>query len=141
MLVRDILRTKGAQVLTTTPQASLADVIDMMVKHNCGSLVVCEEGKMVGIISERDVLRALATRPSSLEAVSVESRMTRSVITTSPDDSVTDLMGRMSEHRIRHVPVIHDGQLAGLISIGDAVKAQHDQLRLENHYLLSYIQS
>jgi CBS domain-containing protein len=141
MLLSDILGTKGRQVHSCSPDDSLADVVDLMVGHNVGSLLVLTGGEMVGIITERDILRASAATRGPLEFVKVHERMTRCPIVASPHDNLTDVMGVMTERRIRHLPVVEQGQLVGIISIGDLVKAQHDELCRENHYLKSYIQS
>jgi CBS domain-containing protein len=137
----DILQAKGTNVFTIGPRATLADVVSAMVEHNCGSLVVCELDKVVGIISERDILRACATRDRPLSDVRVEERMTRNVITGSANDKISDVMGWMTEMRIRHLPVLEKGKLAGMVSIGDIVKAEHSLLSVENQYLKHYIQS
>jgi CBS domain-containing protein len=139
MLVREILSDKGRNVYTCSPNDSLADVVDLLVGYNCGSLVVSERGEMIGIITERDILRACAMTRQSLEVLTVRDRMTRCPVTATLDDEIADTMGAMTEHRIRHLPVIEGGRLAGLISIGDVVKAQHNELCRENHYLKSYI--
>jgi CBS domain-containing protein len=141
MLVRDILSDKGKLVHTCEPDDSLADVVDLLVGHNIGSLVVLHDGEMVGIITERDILRACAATRGPLEFLKVRERMTRCPVVASPHDEVADVMCLMTERRIRHVPVVERGQLVGLISIGDTVKAQHDELCRENYYLKSYIQS
>lgn len=141
MLLSEILGVKGRLVHTCGPDDVLADVIDLLVGHNIGSLVVLDAGDMVGIITERDILRASATARGALDFVKVSQRMTRCPIVASPHDEATDVMGVMTERRIRHLPVFERGQLVGIISIGDLVKAQHDELRRENHYLKSYIQS
>ena len=141
MELREILGTKGRTVHTCSPNDSLIDVVDLLVGHNIGSLVVCQDGEMVGIITERDILRASASTRGPLESVRVHQRMTRCPIVASPHDDLTEVMGVMTEHRIRHLPVIERGELVGIISIGDLVKAQHDELSRENHYLKSYIQS
>jgi CBS domain-containing protein len=138
MLVREILNNKGHDVHTCSPEDTLADVVDLLVGHNCGSLVVCEGEEMVGIITERDILRACTTR-GALQALRVADRMTRCPVTASPEDDVADAMGVMTERRIRHLPVVEQGRLVGIISIGDLVKAQYDELCRENHYLKSYI--
>ena len=139
MLVREILGDKGHTVYCCSPNDSLADVVELLVGHNCGSLVVCDKGEMVGIITERDILRACALTRQSLEVLSVRDRMTRCPVTATLDDEIADTMGAMTEHRIRHLPVIDGGRLVGVISIGDVVKAQHNELCRENHYLKSYI--
>jgi CBS domain-containing protein len=144
MKLLEILNNKGSTVYTITPDESLEDVVQTLVRNRCGSLVVCVpagalEGHLVGIITERDILRATAAHLGPLENVKVADVMTRDVITCSPNDGVEDVMGLMTTNRIRHLPVVEEGRLVGLVSIGDVVKAQHDQLTLENHYLKSYI--
>lgn len=141
MKLSDILRTKGNSVLTIGPRATLADVVSTMVEHNCGSLVVCDGDVLVGIITERDILRACASQPRLLHEILVEERMTRQVITGLASDPISGVMGLMTERRIRHLPVLEEGKLAGLISIGDIVKAEHSTLSVENQYLKHYIQS
>jgi len=141
MLVRDVLSDKGRLVHTCTPDDTLADVADLLVGHNIGSLVVMQDDEMVGIITERDILRACAATRGPLEFLRARERMTRCPVVASPDDELADIMCVMTERRIRHVPVVERGKLVGIISIGDTVKAQHDELCRENHYLKSYIQS
>lgn len=141
MQLREILTAKGSNVLTIEPTASLADVVEKLVENRCGSLVVCDGETMVGIISERDILIAVAQVSEPLNAVMVHGRMTTDVVTGVPEDTVSEIMGLMTEKRVRHLPILDDGKLAGLISIGDIVKAQHHQLTVENHYLKNYIQS
>ncbi len=147
MTLRDILLAKGNDVQTIGPEATLEEVVQKLVRVNCGSLVVCERAgagdrdRMVGIITERDILRACAKysgRP--MASLRVADVMTRDVATGTPADSVEETMGLMTEQRIRHLPIIEDGRLAGLVSIGDVVKLQHQRLSMENHYLKSYIQ-
>lgn len=148
MKLQEILRSKGSHVYSIRPDATLADAVQALVQHNCGSLVVCEPDAskhnglgMVGIITERDILRACAARLGPLDALGVGDTMTTRVVTASPADSVEDTMGLMTEKRIRHLPVVEAGELAGMISIGDVVKAQHHLMAVENYYLKSYIQS
>ena len=140
MKLFDILKTKGAQVYTISPDVSLADVVATLVQHNCGSLVVCDGEEMVGIITERDILKACAGGQGDLAQVPVRAQMSVNLTTGSPDDDVSHTMGIMTKKRIRHLPILQDGKLAGMISIGDVVKAQHAQLSMENHYLKEYIQ-
>ena len=137
----DILNQKGRAVYTASPRASLAEAVQLMVEQNCGSLVICQNDSMVGILSERDILRAIANAGRPLQDVSIEERMTRNVVTGLPSDDLNKIMGVMTAHRIRHLPVLDGGRVIGLISIGDIVKAQHEQLAVENHFLMSYIQS
>ena len=141
MLLKDILNVKGRDVVTISPTATLADVVQTLARNHCGALVVCDDSSMVGIISERDILRFLAATNTALEKTPVQSCMTSEVITGAPDDDVNEVMGLMTTSRIRHLPIIEAGKLAGIISIGDIVKAQHDYLTMENHYLKNYIQS
>ncbi len=141
MKLKTILDAKGNQVFTIPPHASLADVVQSLLEHNCGSLVVCDEDRLVGIITERDILKACASTTEPLAAMRVEDRMTRDVVTGTPADKISDVMGVMTEKRIRHLPVLVDGCLVGMVSIGDVVKAERAHTSMENHYLKSYIQS
>lgn len=141
MTIRTILQTKGNQVFTTEPQEKLAVVVKQLVYHRCGSLLVCRGEELVGIITERDILRASATEGYNLETTTVAELMTTDLVTGTLDDSISETMGLLTERRIRHLPILEDGKLAGMISIGDVVKAQYAKLSIENHYLKSYIQS
>ncbi|HEV3340738.1 MAG TPA: CBS domain-containing protein [Pirellulales bacterium] len=148
MNLQEILRRKGSQVHSISPDATLDDVVQKLVDCNCGSLVVSEQpsdgrgrSRLIGIVTERDILRACASRRGSLDQIKVRDAMSQDLITGSPNDSIEDTMGLMTERRIRHLPILVDDQLAGLISIGDVVKAHHDEVAMENHYLKSYIQS
>lgn len=150
MNLYEILNAKGRVVHTIGWNATLEDVVQTLVRHNCGSLVVCDAapsnsdersyGRMVGIITERDILKACATHKAPLSVLKAADAMTSDVVTGSPNDSVEATMGLMTELRIRHLPVVEDGQLQGLVSIGDVVKMQYDRLTMENHYLKSYLQ-
>ena len=144
MFLRDILNAKGTVVHTIDAEASLEDVVQTLVRHNCGSLVVFEKSssrRMVGIVTERDILRACAAHKAALSQLRVADAMSPNLVVGSPGDSVEDTMGLMTDKRIRHLPVVEDDQLLGLVSIGDVVKMQHDRLTMENHYLKSYLQS
>ena len=141
MKLMEILSRKGSTVYSIHPDATLADLADAMVAHNCGSLVVLHEGRMVGIITERDFLKSYVTTRKDLSQLQVGDFMSTDVTTGSPDDSVSETMGLLTKKRIRHLPIVdRDGDLVGMISIGDVVKAQHDQLSIENHFMKSYIQ-
>lgn len=139
MKLRDILKGKGKQVHSISPDRTLDDVVAKLVQNNCGALVVLDAEHMVGIISERDVLKACAELRQPMEAA-VNTRMTRELITATPDDKVEYVMGLLTHHRIRHLPVLEGGALAGVISIGDIVKAQYEELSNENLFLKQYIQ-
>jgi CBS domain-containing protein len=147
MTLREILNVKGSEVYTLDESATLDDVVQKLVKCNCGSLVIMGQapeggrGRMVGIVTERDILRACAARRGPLERTPVAEAMTHDVITAAPSDSIEQTMQLMTERRLRHLPVVEQGELVGLISIGDLVKAHHEQCVLENHYLKTYIQS
>lgn len=140
MILQDILRVKGSDVYSTTSQTKLSEVVDQLVQCNCGSLIVIDDGRMVGIVTERDILRACSKQAGALDEVTVLQYMSTDLLTGRPDDALEKVMGLMTENRVRHMPVLDDGELVGVISIGDVVKAQHDQLSLENHYLKNYIQ-
>jgi CBS domain-containing protein len=147
MFIEDILREKGSRVFSIQPDATLDDVVQALVRHNCGSLLVCRENDrcdgpdLVGIITERDILRSCAKHRCPLGELKVSDFMTRNVVTGSPRDDVEHIMGLMTEKRVRHLPILDEGRLLGLISIGDVVKFQHQQMAVENHYLKTYIQS
>lgn len=145
VLLKEILRTKGSHVYTIHPDASLQDVVEELVQHNIGALVVChrdpEDGeKILGIITERDILRRCAYATVPLSEVRVAEVMSRNLITAHPEETVEQALHRMTIHRVRHLPVVHEGQLVGIISIGDAVKAQLDHLIIENRFMKDYIQ-
>lgn len=143
MTLHEILSRKGSEVYCINPDATLDHTVCRLVEKNCGSLVVRDKNNsqpMIGIITERDILRACCAEGRAYGNVKVSDVMTRDVVTGSPSDSVNDTMGLMTRKRIRHLPVVESGMLVGMISIGDIVKAQSDRLQLENHCLKSYIQ-
>jgi CBS domain-containing protein len=146
MRLQDILAVKGTTVFTTSPDVSLAEVVRQMVEHNIGSMLVCQRDvtlgeRLVGIVTERDMLRCFAAGKCDLKELKVVDVMTTKLITARPADSVTDLMGVMTTHRIRHVPIMSGELLVGMVSIGDLLKAQHDHLVVENQFMRDYIQS
>jgi CBS domain-containing protein len=141
MNVQSILGTKGFDVATVGQEASLADAAARLRDRGVGALVVSDDGHHIdGIVSERDVVRALAAHGAGALGRTVGSVMSTTVVTCVADDSVEDLMSSMTERRIRHLPVV-DGQglLAGIVSIGDVVKARLSQLQVENDALTEYI--
>jgi CBS domain-containing protein len=139
MRIRQILAGKGNEVYTIGPRDTLATVVDRMVEKRCGSLVVTEGTQVLGIITERDILRITAARLGELDSLEVAQHMSRELTVGGPEDSVEQVMGVLTNRRIRHLPVLEEGRLIGIISIGDVVKAQHDALSVENHYLRSYL--
>jgi CBS domain-containing protein len=141
MLLRDVLEKKSKQVHTISPTASLDEVVQELVRMNIGSLLVRDfpGGPILGIITERDILRALANR-TPLEQLRVGACMSHELITVQPEDDITVAMGLMTTHRVRHVPVVDEGKLYGIVSIGDVVMAHHAELVLENDMMHRYIQ-
>lgn len=143
MHVQHILKVKGTAVATIDPEATLGDATASLRDHGVGALVVSRDGRtIVGIVSERDVVRALAAHGASTLGHDVASAMSTTVTTCRGQDTVDELMEMMTELRVRHVPVVGDlGYLEGIISIGDVVKARVGQLELENNQLHDYIQA
>ncbi len=142
MLLREILEQKGNEVFATFGHASAADVVSELVRRRIGSLLVRDvsNGAILGIVTERDILRAVAANQVPLSELKVTECMSSHLITVQPDDDVTVAMGLMTTHRIRHLPVIQGGELCGMVSIGDVVKAQHEELEMDNFHMRSYIQ-
>jgi CBS domain-containing protein len=142
MNVETILRTKGRAVATIRADASVADCVRELKSRGIGALVVSSDGNHVdGIISERDVVHALADHGGGLLTLKIDALMTRRVLTCTPDDTVGDLMERMTERRIRHLPVVRDGILCGLVSIGDLVKNRLEEVVSEADSLRTFIAS
>jgi CBS domain-containing protein len=140
MNVDAILRTKGREVAVIRPQETVGTVVDMLIAKNIGALVVSENGESVdGIISERDIVHGLAARGADLLALKVAEVMTRPVVTCDPADSVDQLMAEMTNRRIRHFPVVQDGRLCGIVSIGDVVKSRLGEVEYEARSLRSFI--
>ncbi|MHB1037088.1 MAG: CBS domain-containing protein [Pirellulales bacterium] len=145
MTLHDILRAKGPEIQTISPDATLDDVARKLVQHNIGSLVVCAPGgdpktrPFLGIITERDLLRACAAKRAPLDQIKVSEVMSTRVITGSPSDAVEQILGIMTKNRVRHLPVLEAGQLKGIVSMGDVVKAHLEQLAIENQCLRQYI--
>jgi CBS domain-containing protein len=141
MNVHSILGRKGSDVAIVSQRASLADATALLRDRGIGALVVSDDGRHIdGIVSERDVVRALAAHGASVLGRTVASAMSTEVVTCTRDVSVEELMISMTEHRIRHFPVVdEEGLLAGIISIGDVVKARVGQLETENQALFDYI--
>ncbi|MGY1679772.1 CBS domain-containing protein [Geodermatophilus sp. SYSU D01176] len=142
MHIRQLLRRKGGDVATIEASASVRDALALLAEHGIGALVVSADGRRVdGIVSERDVVRALHQRGAALLADPVSSVMTAQVHTCVPDAGVEELARTMTEHRVRHVPVVDGGVLVGIVSIGDVVKARLDELEEERAQLVDYIQT
>jgi len=135
MKVSAILDSKGRQVHSTGPGVSLALVASRLQAEKIGALVVLDGERLAGIVSERDVVRAFASRSGDAAGMQVDEVMTRQVLTCAPDDSLTDVLRLMTRHRVRHLPVMQGGRLVGLVSIGDAVKHRLAELELETTVL------
>lgn len=139
MRVDQILDAKGRAVATVAPDATVADAVAAMAEHNVGALVVSTDGAMVeGIVSERDVVRGLASG-SDVMVRRVQDVMATDVSTCQGRSDIEELMATMTSGRFRHVPVVDDGSLCGIISIGDVVKARIDELATETQQLVGYI--
>lgn len=139
MRIADVLRNKGAGVLTIAPDTLISDLLSGLVTRNVGAMVVVGPDGLVGIVSERDVVRMLHEYGAAALGRPVADIMTSQVITCSPDDSVDSLSGVMTTNRVRHVPVIDNGHLAGIVSIGDVVKIRMEALQAERAQLEAYI--
>ena len=135
-----MLEAKGEEVVTIHPNASLADAAHLLARHHIGALAVIDQsGALCGVVSERDVIHSLAAHGAALQAIRVGQVMTRKAMTCTPKDHVTSLMTRMTEGRLRHLPVVQGNALCGIISIGDVVKSRLAQLEAEHEQLQAYI--
>jgi CBS domain-containing protein len=139
MRIADVLRNKGASVATITPETSVAGLLTELTVHNIGAMVVLSQDGLVGIVSERDVVRKLHELGTEILHKPVSEIMTTVVATCAPEDSVNSLSALMTEKRVRHVPVVVNGRLAGIVSIGDVVKARLEELEAEQQQLQAYI--
>ena len=137
--VLDLLRAKGREVHTVSPAATVYEAVDRMVRHNVGSLLVVEGDEIHGIITERDYLREIVLKGRTSRDTPVREVMTARVVCVGPDDTIEGCMAIMTEKRIRHLPVLEGGQLAGVISIGDVVKRLSMDQKAEIRYLTDYI--
>jgi CBS domain-containing protein len=135
MNVENILRQKGTDVATIGREATIRRAADWLRAKNIGALVVTTDNAVLGIISERDIVRALSQYGEAVASMSVKDIMTHGVVTVAPGDSLNRVMSLMIRHRVRHLPVLRNGELAGIISIGDVVKHRLDDLELETSVL------
>lgn len=141
MRIREVLRRKGDTVVTVRPDAGVNDLLELMADRGIGAVVVSEDGTgVIGIVSERDVVRALHEVGADVLGRPVSSIMTTEVRTCVPDDDLETLARTMTEFRVRHLPVVVDGRLHGVVSIGDIVKNRIDELQVERDQLVGYIQ-
>ncbi len=140
MLIADVVRSKGGQVVTTTPESTVRTLIELLDQHRIGALVVSTDGQTIqGIVSERDVVRRLHRDGAAVLDQTVADIMTAQVRTCSPEDNLEQTAKVMTEARVRHLPVVTEGRLVAIISIGDVVKNRIDELQVERDQLVDYI--
>lgn len=140
MNIRSILARKGHEVVTSSPDETVLEATRTLVGRDIGAVVVVDGDRILGILSERDVLRLTARSPEALATVSVGEVMTSDPVTARPGDGINHVMNLMTNHRIRHLPVVDDGRLRGIVSIGDVVNALRTEVESENRHLRDYIQ-
>ena len=142
MHVRDVLHRKGSTVVTVPPTTTVESLLQTLADHNVGAVVVSTDGSTVeGLVSERDVVRGLAVSGPALLHQQISTIMSTELRTAVPEDTIDRVMLEMTEHRVRHLPVLVDGALTGIVSIGDAVKIRIDELESERAQLIGYISS
>ena len=139
MRIADVLRTKGGTVATITPETSVSGLLTELSLHNIGAMVVVSSDGVVGIVSERDVVRKLHERGNDLLGLPVSEIMTTMVATCTPTDTVDHLSALMTTKRVRHIPVVEGNRLIGIVSIGDIVKQRMEELESEQRALQDYI--
>jgi CBS domain-containing protein len=135
MTIESILRRKGTDVTTIAPEASVKTAADWLRAKNIGALVVTSENAVLGLISEREIVDAFSRYGETARSMLVKEIMQYGVTTVSPDESVNRVMNLMTHHRVRHMPVLRDGKLVGIVSIGDVVKHRLEDLELETNVL------
>jgi len=138
--VGQLLRTKGGDIWSVSKDASVYDALALMARHDVGALPVLEDGDLVGIVSERDYARKVILKGRASRETRVDEVMSRDVVTVAPERTMQECMERMTERRIRHLPVVRDGELIGIVSIGDVVKATIAEQAFLIDQLRSYIQ-
>ena len=139
MRIADVLKTKGAAVSTITPDMTISELLATLVARNVGAMVVVSSAGLVGIVSERDVVRQLHVHGASVLSRPISKIMTSAVATCTKADTVDEISMLMTKHRVRHVPVLDGKKLIGIVSIGDVVKTRMGELEAEQQQLQSYI--
>jgi CBS domain-containing protein len=140
MNVAAILKTKGREVFTTAPDTTLLDITKLLGIHRVGCIIVTgPDGKVVGIVSERDIVREISRAGSKVLKEPVEQCMTKAVVTCRESDTIDRIMGEMTAHRFRHMPVVERGRLIGLVSIGDVVRMRIAEAEMEAAAMREYI--
>lgn len=140
MRIRDILRTKGSDVIRIEPDRTVLDAVKVLSEHRIGALVVTRGDEIKGVISERDVMNLLAGRPDAMADTAVADIMTADVIVGVPGDDLDYVMNIMTNNRIRHLPIVDEGRLVGIVSIGDVVHEVRRSVEAENRHMKDYIQ-
>jgi CBS domain-containing protein len=141
MRISEVIRRKGDKVVTLRSDVTVLRLLEILDEHHIGAVVVSDDGSSVtGIVSERDVVRHLHTYGVGVLDAAVATIMTSDVYTCTPEDSIEDLAQVMTERRFRHIPVVVDGKLVAIVSIGDIVKGRIDELQTERDHLVGYIQ-
>ncbi|WP_327151605.1 CBS domain-containing protein [Nocardia sp. NBC_01329] len=141
MRIAEILRNKGSAVTTARPDLDIRALLALLAEHNVGAVVVSPDGsRIAGIVSERDIVRALHRHGTALLDWPVSRIMSTEVRTCAPDDHIEGLRRIMTDHRIRHLPVVADSELVGIVSIGDVVKSAISELKTEREQLVEYLQ-
>jgi CBS domain-containing protein len=139
MFVSDILAEKGSLVFSATPQATVAQVAEQLSTHRVGSVLVLQDNEVIGVVSERDLVRAMARHGGAALDMEAREVMTTDVVTCDPDNTIEQVMATMTRGRFRHLPVMRHGELLGLVSIGDVVKARLTETQVEAEALTAYI--
>jgi CBS domain-containing protein len=139
MKIRDLLNEKGYDVVTVPPSFPIQDAMRLLVEHNIGSVVVAQEKVVEGILTERDILRLAAKNSDSMASMKVGEVMTKDVVVALLDDNLDYVMEIMTKNRIRHLPIVDQGWMQGILSIGDVVNALRKKVEVENNYMRDYI--
>ncbi|TLU70923.1 CBS domain-containing protein [Lichenicoccus roseus] len=139
MTIASIIRNKSATIIKVAPQTLISEVVQVLAEHKIGAVLVMDGRDLRGVLSERDIVRAMARQPSGVRALTAENLMTPPRALTKSDASIASVMQIMTEKRVRHLPVIEDGVVVGVVSIGDVVKALLDQQSVEVETMRAYV--
>ena len=139
MKIKDIVKAKGSTVFSIHPDKTVKDAIDMLLEFTIGSLLVVDDARPVGIFTERDILRICANEAPRLQEIRIGDVMSTNLIIGQLEDDIESVLRVMTEKHIRHLPILAEGYVAGMVSIGDLVKSQHDEHAVTIHYLKDYI--
>ena len=140
MKVNAMLNAKGRNVITMTPETRVGTIVHRLQQERVGAILLCVDGKTInGIISERDIVYGLVKYGVELMDRPASELMTKDVVTCAPDDKITEVMATMTQRRVRHIPVTENGELCGIVSIGDVVKNRLDEMEMETRVLRDYV--